>query len=251
VTPVNIVIPVYNEKGNIGRALERIEKEVQKPFQVTIVYDKDDDNSLPEAIEFNQRLGLNLKLQKNIYGRGALNAIKTGLNTSEADFTIVTMADLSDPPRVINDMLKLAQQDNCELVCASRYMTGGSQTGGPAFKTFLSRTAGLTLKFLAGLPTHDATNSFKLYSARTLKTIKIESEGGFELGLEIVVKAHLLGFKIGEVPTQWEDRTAGESRFKLVEWTPKYLKWYFMAFGGRFFPGSQKQKLLDSQNVEV
>ena len=63
-----------------------------------------------------------------------------------------------------------------------------------------------------------------------LKQQKIESTGGFELGLELVVKAHLQGFKVMETPTVWTDRQAGKSNFKIIEWLPSYLKWYFMTF---------------------
>ncbi len=231
---VNIVIPVYNEKGNIGRALTLVKEQVKVPFKVTIVYDLDSDTSLPEAREFNEKLNLDVVYLKNIYGRGALNAIKSGLNTSDTPYTIITMADLSDPPRVINDMVSVAQTNQSDIVCGSRYMKGGSQSGGLTLKSFLSRAAGLTLYYLFGVPTHDATNSFKLYSQRVLKNITVESKGGFELGLELVVKAHLLGYPIHETPTTWEDRSEGESRFQLFNWLPSYLKWYLMAVKGRF-----------------
>ncbi len=227
---INIVIPVYNEKGNIGQALTRIKEEVRIPYKVTIVYDFDEDNSLPEARDYNERLQIDLHFQKNAFGKGALNAIKTGLQYSTDEYTIVTMADLSDPPRVINDMFAKAISENSHIVCGSRYMSGGAQLGPKTFKSFLSKSAGLTLKYFAGIPTHDATNSFKLYSKKLLNEITIESKGGFELGLELVVKAHLNGYAVHEVPTIWQDRTNGESRFKLYQWLPKYLKWYFLAY---------------------
>lgn len=231
---VNIVIPVYNEKGNIGRALTMIKEQVTVPFKVTIVYDLDNDTSLPEAREYNESLQLEVVYLKNIYGRGALNAIKSGLNTSDTPYTIITMADLSDPPRVINDMVSIAQANQSDIVCGSRYMAGGSQSGGITLKSFLSRAAGISLYYLFGIPTHDATNSFKLYSQRVLKNITIESKGGFELGLELVVKGHLQGYLVHETPTTWEDRSEGQSRFQLFNWLPSYLKWYFMAVKGRF-----------------
>ena len=55
----------------------------------------------------------------------------------------------------------------------------------------MSRTAGLTLHWFAGVPTHDPTNNFKLYSRRFLDATTIESEAGFELALELTVKATL------------------------------------------------------------
>lgn len=230
---VNIIIPVYNEKGNIGTSLRKISESVLVPHKISIIYDFDEDNSLPEAKKISSKLNLDVSFIKNKYGKGALNAIKTGLYSCKADYAVVTMADLSDPPSVINLMLEKANLENSDIVCGSRYMKGGSQSGKLNLKSFLSRMAGLSLKYFAGLPTHDATNSFKLYSKRVLDTIEIESIGGFELGLELVVKAHLLKFRIDEVPTSWEDRTVGSSRFQLYSWLPNYLKWYFMAYLGK------------------
>lgn len=59
----------------------------------------------------------------------------------------------------------------------------------------MSKFAGLSLHYLAGLPVHDVTNSFKLYRKSFLNEVKIESTGGFELGLELVVKAFKSGKK--------------------------------------------------------
>jgi hypothetical protein len=59
-----------------------------------------------------------------------------------------------------------------------------------------------------------------------LEKVEIESQGGFELALELTVKAHCAGFRVTEIPTIWNDRTAGESRFRLGRWLPRYLRWY-------------------------
>lgn len=50
----------------------------------------------------------------------------------------------------------------------------------------------------------------------------------------VTVKAHLLGLRIAELPTTWRDRTAGQSRFRLRQWLPHYLRWYRLAMLGRF-----------------
>ena len=95
----------------------------------------------------------------------------------------------------------------------------------------MSRTAGVSLHYLAGLPTTDPTNSFKAYRKDFLDRNRIESTAGFCLGLELTAKAHLQGGRVEEVPAVWRDRTAGESRFQVWKWLPHYLKWYFYAFG--------------------
>jgi dolichol-phosphate mannosyltransferase len=108
--------------------------------------------------------------------------------------------------------------------------------GGPLLKRLLSRTAGLTLHRFAGVPTHDPTSNFKLYSRRFLDAVSIESTAGFELALELTVKATVAGRPVAEVPTTWRDRTAGTSNFKLRAWLPHYLHWYFVAFRARLLP---------------
>jgi len=93
--------------------------------------------------------------------------------------------------------------------------------------------AGLSLHWVGRLPIHDATNNFKLYRRSFLNSVTIESKGGFELAIELSVKADLAGRKLAELPTTWRDRTAGQSRFKLRAWLPLYLRWYLYLFRGR------------------
>jgi hypothetical protein len=112
-------------------------------------------------------------------------------------------------------------------------MRGGQQVGGPRLKRLMSRTAGLTLHWFGGVATHDATSNFKLYSRSFLESVTIESTAGFELALELTVKATIVGRRVEEVPTTWRDRTAGTSNFKLRKWLPHYLHWYLMAMRHR------------------
>lgn len=227
---VTIVVPVYNEGENILKTLAELDAMVTVDAETWLVYDREDDSTLPPA---RARIGatrIPLQLVKNKYGRGALNAIKTGLEDAKTPLVVVTMADLCDPPEVINALVAAAERESADIVCASRYMRGGRQYGGPKFKGFLSHAAGLLLCWFARLPTHDPTNSFKLYRKTFLDSVTIESTGGFELGIELVVKCRAKGGKIVEVPTTWRDRVAGKSNFKLWKWLPNYLRWFFYGF---------------------
>ncbi|MBP5228046.1 MAG: glycosyltransferase [Kiritimatiellae bacterium] len=227
---VSIVIPVYNEGDNIRATLAALDAKVSVPARILLVYDTPEDTTLPAAEALTGQTRVPFELVRNRYGRGALNAIKTGLEAAEDELVVVTMADLCDPPEVINTMAEAAERCRADIVCASRYMKGGKQYGGPKLKGFLSRTAGLLLCWITRLPTHDPTNSFKLYRKSFLETVTIESTGGFELGIELVVKARAMGRTIVEVPTVWRDRVAGKSNFKLWKWLPNYLHWFFYAF---------------------
>ena len=96
-------------------------------------------------------------------------------------------------------------------------------------KTLLSRSAGLSLAWIAGVRTHDATTSFRAFSRRFVDRVPLESRTGFTFGIEATVKAHRAGFIVDEVPSSWTDRTAGESNFRVAKWLGAYLRWYFDA----------------------
>lgn len=232
---LTIVIPVYNEDRNIKKAIDLIEEQVTIPHEIHIVYDMDEDTTVPVVRKIAGNYRNPVFLVKNKYGRGVLNAIKTGLESVGTEFVIVTMADLSDPPEVMNRMLQKAREEHADLVCGSRYMKGGKQYGGPFLKGLFSRVAGLSLHWLTHIPTHDISNSFKMYRKSMLDTLTIESAGGFEIGMEITVKAYISGYKISEVPTTWNDRTDGQSNFKLWKWLPHYLHWYGLCVKSTWF----------------
>lgn len=225
---LSIVMPVYNEGRVIKKTIEGVESKVKIPHELLIVYDMDEDTTI-KPVRILQKKYPNVKLVKNIFGRGALNALKTGLKRARGEVVCVMMADLTDDPKILNQMCKKFER-GFDVVAASRYMPGGKQIGGPLIKQILSRVAGVSLYYLVGLPTHDATNSFRLYSKKFLKSTEIESDGGFELAIELTVKAHFSGFGVTEVPTTWT-YIAKESRFYLMRWLPKYLKWYLWAIG--------------------
>jgi dolichol-phosphate mannosyltransferase len=225
---VDFVMPVYNEGENIGRALKELYKRVTLPKSVLVVFDVDDDNTLPVVRELAPRFP-GVRLVKNTIGRGVVHAIRAGIAETSADVVIVTMADLSDDLAVVSQMVGLICDEGYDIVCASRYMKGGRQLGGPWLKGLMSRAAGLSLHFLAGLPTHDATNAFRAYRRSVLQEFPIESQSGFAHALEITVKAHAAGRRITEVPSTWRGRSAGQSQFRLWAWLPQYLRWYFYA----------------------
>lgn len=224
---LDIVIPVYNEAEGIVVTLREIGEKLHMNHRVHIVYDTEDDTTLPAARQWQQSHP-NVRLLKNCHGSGALNAIRTGLEGVDEGVVLVMMADLSDDLAAVDPMFARINE-GCDIVCGSRYMPGGRQIGGPLLKRTLSRLAGVSLYYLTGLPTHDATNSFKMYTKRLLNDLTIESRGGFELGIELVVKAHVAGYAIAEVPSVWRDRATGKSRFRLWKWLPGYLGWYWYA----------------------
>lgn len=223
-----IVLPVYNEGEAVEPILRNLAASVTTPHELVVVYDFDEDTTVPVVRRLVSEIP-SLRGLRNDLGRGVLNAMKAGIADTTAPYVLISMADGSDEPHIVDRMVELARS-GADVVAASRYMKGGRQIGGPPIKGLMSRVAGLTLHWFARVPTHDPTSNFKLYSRRFLNSIEIESTAGFELALELTVKATLAKRRVAEIPTTWRDRTSGQSNFKLRKWLPHYLHWYRVAF---------------------
>jgi dolichol-phosphate mannosyltransferase len=223
---LSFVIPVYNEADNVVPLLRDVEAKVQEPHEVLLVYDFPEDTTLPAVAAMRPPCPA-VRLVHNTLGRGVLNAIKAGFRASRGDVIVVMMADRSDEPGDVAAMAKLVRA-GADVVAGSRYARGGRQEGGPLLKRTLSRLAGMSLHYFAGLPIRDATNNFRAYSRRAVE-LPIEGQASFAIALELTLKAHWQGWRLAEVPTTWRDRTAGQSRFRLWAWLPHYLRWYLLA----------------------
>jgi len=224
---LSIVVPVYREGENARATLAALAVGAPQPHEILVVHDEANDPTLPVIADL-QREHPQIRGVHNTLGRGPAWALRAGFQAARGTAVLVTMADASDDIGDIAPMLARLEAGD-DVVAASRYMPGGRQVGGPPFKGFLSRTAGMSLHWLIGLPTSDPTSAFKLYRRAMLERLPLESDAGFELALEITVKAFLAGYRVGEVPTTWNDRVAGQSNFKLLRWLPRYLRWYGLA----------------------
>jgi dolichol-phosphate mannosyltransferase len=226
---LDIIIPVYNEGDNIVPTLRALARNVTTPRRVLICYDREDDNTLPAIAAIRASLdGLPVANVRN-RGRGAHGAVLSGFSASTAPYAVVLPADDDYNAGMLDAMVAKADS-GCDIVCASRFMRGGSMHRCPWLKAVLVRAGNFTLYHLARLPTHDASNGFRLFSRRVVDKIAIESTRGFCYSIELLVKCHRLGWRVGEVPALWHERAHGTSRFQVIKWLPDYLRWYGYAF---------------------
>jgi len=226
-TDLDIVIPVYNEGANILPVLRSFAAHVTVPFRVLLGYDQDDDDTLG-AIRAQPLPGITVVPVKN-RGQGAFGAVVTCLAHSRAAAVLVYPADDDyNAPRI--DGMVAEVRDGADVVCASRFMPGGCMTGCPLVKRVILRSSALALHHLARLPTHDPSNGLRMFSRRILDRIPIESSEGFTYSIELLVKAHRLGWQIEEVPFEWHERVRGKSRFHVMRWLPAYFRWFRYAF---------------------
>lgn len=229
---VSIVVPAYNEGEAITVCLERLLTSVNTPCEILVVYDTPDDTTAPPVRRLAAR-DQRVRGLLNDVGRGPAGALRAGFRAAHAPVVVVTMADGSDDVSQIDQLAKCVDR-GAVIAAASRYTRGGRQIGGPRVKGGISRAAGISLDLLARVGTRDATNSFKAYSKAFVEEVGIASDGGFEMGIELVAKAKAAGLPVVEIPTVWRDRTEGQSNFKMRKWLPRYLHWYLFAVRASF-----------------
>jgi len=238
---LDVVIPVYNEGANILRTLETLDASLTTPARILICYDFEEDDTLT-AIRAGWNGRIPVVFLRNV-GRGPHSAVMTGMRSGDAPYILVFPAD-DDYNAPMLDRMVEAARGGADIACACRFMKGGSMVGCPWLKAFLVRSAAFTLYYLAGVPTRDASNGFRLFSRRVVDTIEVTSDRGFTYSIELLVKVHRLGWRIADVPARWFERAHGQSRFKVLKWLPAYLKWYCYAFATTLLRRSPSTVLL-------
>ncbi|WP_426441682.1 glycosyltransferase [Bradyrhizobium genosp. P] len=243
---LDIVIPVYNEGSNILSTLGALAREVRTPARVLICYDFEGDNTLPAVRNCPKTHdGLEVTFVRN-HSRGAHAAVMTGFAASTAPIVVAYPADDDFNAGIIDNMADLIR-NGCDVVCASRFLPGGTMQGCPWLKAALVRSAAFALYYLAAVPTRDPTSGFRMFSRRVIDRVKVESDQGFCYSIELLVKVHRLGWPIGEVPALWFERQHGASRFRVLKWLPAYLRWFRYAFATTYLRRSPKTVTIRSK----
>ena len=219
---LDIIIPVFNEQGNILKTLSEIIKIVDIKYRIVVVYDYDEDPTL-KIINENFKEG-EIFLIKNKYF-GFNGAVKTGFENLDANAIMLYPADDHKNFSLITEMYN-KYIEGYDIVCASRFVKGGSYKGAPLLKRIIVKLVSFTLTMLTTLPTKDATNGFRLFSKAIVERFEIESKKGFTFSIELLAKAHRYSYKITELPEQWPVRNYGESKFKYSS-IFFYIRWYF------------------------
>ena len=215
-----LIIPLKEESEEVLEILSNFLEYLKEDTELIVVLDSKDD----PTYKLLENTNLNIQILINKFEPGASNAINYGIKNSNGKHICVAMGDGSDDPRQVEDLLLLVQR-GLTVAVASRYSRGGQFVGNKNLKYLLSKYSGFILHLLFRIGTKDPTNMFKAYDKSFVKMAEIESDVGFTLGLEMVIKAKLYKKNVGEIPTIWIDRKFGESKFKFQSFLPKYLYW--------------------------
>tara|TARA_Y100000992_G_scaffold107332_1_gene69909 strand:- start:1405 stop:2097 length:693 start_codon:yes stop_codon:yes gene_type:complete len=215
----SLIIPCKEEGENFLTILKRFEENIKDDTEVIVILDSKEDSTY----QFIKNSDTNARIEIN-NNEGVASAINHGIQAAVGKFICIAMGDGSDDPTQVEELLMLVER-GLSIAVASRYSRGGQFIGNKNLKYLLSKYSGKFLNLFFSLNTKDPTNMFKAYNREFLQIVGIESDNGFTLGLEMIVKAKLNNYKVGEIPTIWIDRNFGESKFKFKEFLPSYIFW--------------------------
>ena len=221
---LDILIPVFNENETIIKTLKNILINVKCRYKILICYDYDEDPTL-KIIKENFPNNLKIQFVKN-FSSGFNNALVSGFKKTTSKAVLIYMADDHINHNVINLCYEKFRQ-GYQIICPSRFIKGGKMIGNPFMKSILTKLASFFLFNFTSFPIKDPTNSFRLFPRDLIDKVKIESNKGFTLSLELTAKAHRLNYKMIEIPVTWMERNTGKSRFKLISFILPYTKWLF------------------------
>ena len=214
---IAIIIPTYNESGNIKKLI----KGIMNYLRNVIIYIVD-DSPTPEISKLINPNSKNIKYfyRKNKRGRGSavLFGIKRALRNKQTNLIIEMDADFSHNPKELKKKIEYFKKKNLDLLIASRYLEGSKILNWSLSRKVLSYLSNISARFLLKINIKDFTNGFRFYSIRSAKKIikKCGNIGdGFIILSEIIVVIHNSKFKIKELPTTFLNRTRGKSSVNI------------------------------------
>jgi dolichol-phosphate mannosyltransferase len=220
-TPViSLVIPTFNESANIVELLARLAQAlpVQAPCEVIFVDDSTDDTpAVITAAAASSRLAVSVMHRETPDG-GLGGAVAMGLRAASAPWIVVMDADLQHPPALVPDLVAAGERDNADLVVATRYAGGGSRAGlDGGFRRFAS--GGSTALAKAVFPRRLGKVSDPMSGFFAVRATALDADVlrplGYKILLELIVRCRL--GRVTEVPYQFQDRFAGESKANFGE----------------------------------
>lgn len=209
-----IVVPTHNEADNIEQLLDALASRV--PDAHVLVIDDASTDATRALVRARMEEGGPLRMVERSSKRGLGDAYRDAfaLGVSEGFELLVQIdADMSHDPAALPLMLAVADQ-GIAVVIGSRYVPGGTVTGWPRRRTWLSRWANRYVAVMLGLAVNDATAGYRVYRAEALEVIGLHDlrASGYVFQVEMTYRAVRGGLGVVEIPIAFRDRVAGESK---------------------------------------
>jgi dolichol-phosphate mannosyltransferase len=232
---VSIIIPTYNESSNIIRILKSIGENLPKNIiaEAIVVDDNSPDSTGKIVDEYLKNVkkiaGYTMDVIHRTSKNGLSSAILSGVQRAKGETIVVMDSDFSHPPQIIPKMIESLKKYQCDLVIASRYISGGKINGWTLKRKIMSKVATLIAKKGLGVETKDPMSGFFAFKKNILKGINFDAIG-YKILLEILVKKSEIAVK--EIPYTFENRTFGSSKLDRSTITDYFKSvWKLYKFG--------------------
>ena len=215
-----IVLPTYNEAGNLPKLIKELESILAKDeLRIVIVDDNSPDGTSELAERLNTQYGnivVHSRPGKLGIGSAILDGMKIALSFSDTQFIVTMDADFSHDPKDIPRLLHEAKK--VDLVQASRYISGGKIIGWSRFRRLESFVANTLCNLLLRTHIREHTTFFRVYSRRcTAVVVKTARTKKFEFAVESILISRDHNFTIKEVPITFIERAYGKSKLKISD----------------------------------
>jgi len=227
-----LVIPTYNERGNIEKLLNQVFALNIEGLNVLIVDDNSPDGTgifVDELKKTNPSLDVIHRKEKQGLGKAYVSGFQQALNRG-AEYILQMDADLSHDPKYLPDFLNKIKE--ADVVLGSRYIKGGGVKNWNWFRRQISRFGNIYARFILGLPYKDLTGGFKCHRRVVLEKIGLDgvSSVGYNFQIEMSYKTYLAGFKIVETPIIFTERAEGKSKFDIKIMIESFWKVFLLRF---------------------
>jgi len=232
---ISIIIPTYNESRNIIQILKSIGENLPKNLTAeAIVVDDNSPDSTGKIVEeylknVKKIAGYTMDIIHRTSKNGLSSAILSGIQRAKGDTIVVMDSDFSHPPQIIPKMIESLKKYQCDMVIASRYISGGKINGWTLKRKIMSKVATQIAKKGLGVKTKDPMSGFFAFKKNILKGINFDAIG-YKILLEILVKKS--GIDVKEIPYTFENRSFGSSKLDRSTVTDYFKSaWKLYKFG--------------------
>jgi dolichol-phosphate mannosyltransferase len=210
-----IIVPTYNERENLPRMAQKL-LSLPVAVDLLVVDDNSPDGTGKVADELaakHSEIHVLHRAGKYGLGRAYIAGFQWALKHGY-EFIFEMDGDFSHNPEDIPMFLETAKNENADLVLGSRYSHGVRVVNWPLKRLFLSRSAGIYVRIITGMPFTDPTGGYKCFRRRALESLNLDQvrSNGYSFQIEMTHKLWRQGFKIIEVPIVFTDRLHGQSK---------------------------------------
>lgn len=223
-----IVMPTYNEKGNISKMLDELMRVFSdvRDFEMLLLvvdgYSPDGTGEIVEEFGKGHSSVHLIRARKEGLGKAYVRGFSYAINELGADYILEMDADFSHDPRDLHRFLGSVKEGS-NFVIGSRYIEGGSIPDDWGWmRKMNSSIANFLARFIAGLnPIRDCTSGFRCISSKLIKKIDLgRMDGaGYAFQMNLLFESLYNNVNVKEIPINFIDREIGKSKIRIKDRT--------------------------------